>query len=154
MMTIKAFPRRVWLCAPVLAFAVSACQPVDETTPQASRADINTTQMHAPRTADGACWARDVFAYPYAAPDGTPRVVAAQIFETPCPELLTTDVLETLQRALQVRGYHSGPVTGQMDDATRAAIHQFQRNQGIDSAVLTADTARGLGLLPFHTEPL
>lgn len=153
-MTTKAFPRITLLCAPLLAFAVSACQPVDEAAPQVSRADTDAKQMYTPHTADGACWSRDVFAYPFTAPDGTPRPVEVQIFETPCPEILTTEVLETLQRALQVRGYHAGPINGQMDEATRAAVHQFQRNQGIDSAVLTADTARGLGLIPHAIAPL
>lgn len=153
-MMTRAFPRARWLCVPLLALSVSACQSVDDTTPQASRGQSDPTQAFAPRTADGACWSLDVFAYPATAPDGAPRPMEVQVFESPCPEVLTTEVIETLQRALQVRGYHAGPVNGQMDDATNAAVHQFQKSQGIDSAVLTADTARDLGLIPHRVAPL
>ncbi|SDW30430.1 peptidoglycan-binding domain-containing protein [Roseicitreum antarcticum] len=153
-MTMRYIPRATWLSVPLLALALSACQNVDANGPQASRADTATAPIDMTRTADGACWAGDVFAHPMTGPDGAPGPMEVQIFETPCPEMLTPEVVETLQRALQVRGYHAGPVSGQMDATTRAAVHAFQRSAGIDTAVLSADTARDLGLMPHRPEPL
>lgn len=68
-------------------------------------------------------------------------------FETPCPEVMTPAFVETLQRALAVRGFYAGPVTGQMDAATRAAVLQFQSSEGLPSGVLSLATARQLGLV-------
>jgi len=68
-------------------------------------------------------------------------------FETPCPADLTVEFVSTLQRALRARGILSAPVTGQMDSATRAAVQDLQRENGLDSAVLATDTARSLGLI-------
>lgn len=68
-------------------------------------------------------------------------------FETPCPEQLTEEFVSSLQRALAARGAYLGAITGQMDDATRAALRAFQRDPGPDSGVLSLKTARGLGLI-------
>lgn len=68
-------------------------------------------------------------------------------FETPCPEVMTPAFVETLQRALAVRGFYAGPVTGQMDVATRAAVLQLQTSEGLASGVLSLATARQLGLI-------
>jgi hypothetical protein len=68
-------------------------------------------------------------------------------FETPCPDVLTVEFVSTLQRALQARGTYGGAVTGQMDDATRDAVLTVQRANGLDSAVLSLETARSLGLI-------
>jgi hypothetical protein len=70
-------------------------------------------------------------------------------FRTPCPELLTPEFLASLQRALAARGLFSGAVTGTMDGATRAAVRAFQRPRGLDSAVLSLEAARALGLVAF-----
>lgn len=70
-------------------------------------------------------------------------------FETPCPEDLTPDFIASLQRALTVRGYYTGPVNGQADSATRSAVRAFQRDQGLDSAVLSVEAARQLGLVSY-----
>lgn len=39
-------------------------------------------------------------------------------FETLCEEELTSDFISSLQRALQVRQYFNGPITGRMDSRT------------------------------------
>lgn len=68
-------------------------------------------------------------------------------FEVPCPDVLSAEFIASLQRALNVRGYYNGPVNGEMDGATRGAVRQFQKPIGLDSAVLSMDTARALGLV-------
>ncbi|WP_240705206.1 peptidoglycan-binding domain-containing protein [Pacificoceanicola onchidii] len=96
------------------------------------------------------------------APDGTvlrppvyrkgpvPRIVRprAEIsFEAPCPEQMTPDFVASLQRALGARGYFAGNVTGQMDAPTAAALKRYQAERGLDSAQLSLETARALGLV-------
>jgi hypothetical protein len=68
-------------------------------------------------------------------------------FETLCPEDLTADFLSSLQRALAVRGFYSGTITGTLDRATRRAIRAYQKNEGLDSDVLSLAAARKLGLV-------
>lgn len=153
-MTIRSSSVRIRASVMLLALALAACQPVDGTSAQASRAASADAPTYLTRTADGACWAGDVFAQPMTGPDGAPGRKEVQIFEAPCPEMLTPEIIETLQRALQVRGFHTGAVNGRMDSTTRSAVHAYQRAQGIDTAVLSADTARDLGLMPHRPEPL
>jgi len=74
-------------------------------------------------------------------------------FETPCPDDLTPDFISSLQRALKARGAYSGPVTGRMDAATRAALRSWQKARGgPDSDKLSLETARGLGLVAVPRE--
>ncbi|MGC1506586.1 MAG: peptidoglycan-binding domain-containing protein [Sulfitobacter sp.] len=68
-------------------------------------------------------------------------------FETPCPDVLTPEFISSLQRALLARGGYSGTITGTLDAGTRTAIERFQREQGLESAVLSLGTARLLGLV-------
>lgn len=75
----------------------------------------------------------------------TPRVDSW--FETPCAEALTPDFIASLQRALAVRRYYEGPITGVLDKSTQAAIRAFQRTTGPDSGVLSLASARQLGLI-------
>lgn len=74
-------------------------------------------------------------------------------FETPCSEALTAEFNASLQRALAVRGFYLGTISGEMDAATRAAIQAFQRNDGLDSGVLSLATARKLGLIAVERTP-
>lgn len=72
------------------------------------------------------------------------------LFRTPCEDELTPDLIASLQRALSLRGDYIGPVSGQMDRATRQAIRRFQRRQhGLDSGLLSLEAARSLGLLAY-----
>lgn len=68
-------------------------------------------------------------------------------FETPCAEVWTAEFTGSLQRALQVRGLFYGPITGLSDARTRAAIRRFQKAGGLDSAILSLESARRLGLV-------
>ena len=79
---------------------------------------------------------------------------AVRWFETPCPDDLTPDVVATLQRALAVRGYYQGAISGQVDAATRAAVQSYQAQAGLDSPVLSLESARGLGLIATPLDQL
>ena len=70
-------------------------------------------------------------------------------FETPCPDEITPDFVAALQRALQVRGYYNGPVSGEVDAATQRAVRAFQRELGLNSPVLSIAAAKPLGLVAY-----
>ncbi len=74
-------------------------------------------------------------------------------FETPCEDVLTPEFVGSLQRALLARGAYSGPVSGTLDVETRAAVQAFQRQQGLNSPVLSVETARTLGLVAVDLSP-
>lgn len=124
----------------------------------------------------GACWAEtatpavfetvteQVLAMPERrAPDGT-LIFAATLrtethqtlederqsfwFQRPCDDVLTPDLIATLQRAPKARGAHMAAVTGILDAETKRAIRAWQRPRGIDSDVPALSTARALGLQP------
>lgn len=80
----------------------------------------------------------------------TPRI--DNWFETPCPNVLTPEFISSLQRALQARGGYGGGVSGIFDPATRDAVLRFQRQQGLESAVLALTTARTLGLVAVERQ--
>jgi len=68
-------------------------------------------------------------------------------FETPCPPRWTPDFIASIQRALKTRAIYTGPVSGDLDPATRAAIRNFQIARGLNSAILSTESARALGLV-------
>ena len=68
-------------------------------------------------------------------------------FRMPCPALVDPDFIGTLQRALKVRGFYRGAVSGAMDAATRRAVRNYQAPQGLDSGTLSLLAARQLGLI-------
>lgn len=76
------------------------------------------------------------------------------IFETPCPDALTPDLIATLQRALEARGVYRGPITGVMDLPTRRAVRRYQNANGLPSGLLSIQTARRLGLLATPRDQL
>jgi hypothetical protein len=58
-----------------------------------------------------------------------------------------TDRVSTAQQALARLNYYRGPVTGQLDDATRTALFQFQVDRGLrGTGNLDGRTAQALGL--------
>lgn len=129
----------------------------------------------AEHTDDGTCRARDVQPAIYEqimgevqvvqaeiAEDGTvlrppiyrkapvPRVVRERgeiTFEAPCPEQMTPEFIASVQRALAARGYFAGNVTGTLDAPTTAALRAYQSERGLNSAQLSLETARALGLV-------
>ena len=70
-------------------------------------------------------------------------------FQTPCPDALDTDFINTLQRALKARGLYDGEIDGTMGADIRKAIRRYQAAHGLDSDVLALDTARQLGLIAY-----
>lgn len=113
--------------------------------------------------AEGTCWARERVtagtestADQGADPAGMPELVrpkntvkAGQIirFPTPCPEVMDSEFIATLQRALQVRGYYPGQPSGQMDAATHNALRAYQAPRGLPSGTLSVGAAREMGLI-------
>nr|WP_319949198.1 peptidoglycan-binding domain-containing protein [uncultured Shimia sp.] len=74
-------------------------------------------------------------------------------FETPCQDVWTEEFTASVQRALKARGHFYGPISGQMDKRTRAAIRRFQEPQGLNSSILTLEAARQLGLVAVERDP-
>lgn len=75
-------------------------------------------------------------------------------FEVPCPDRMTTEFVASLQRALKVRGYYTGPITGRLDAPTGRATRDYQVARGDhDTPILTLASARALGLVA-HDQPI
>ncbi len=68
-------------------------------------------------------------------------------FEVPCQDKLTPEFISSLQRALTARGYYKGAISGRLDRRTRRAVRAFQAPSGLDSDILSVETARKLGLI-------
>ena len=68
-------------------------------------------------------------------------------FETPCPPRWTPEFIASIQRALSARGLYDGPASGTLDAATRRAIRSYQIDNGLNSAILSTESARKLGLV-------
>ena len=73
-------------------------------------------------------------------------------FETPCASVWTEDFTASVQRALKVRGHYFGAITARRDKRTRAAIRRYQKEQDLDSAILSMEAARQLGLIAVQRE--
>lgn len=74
--------------------------------------------------------------------------------EVLCDDQMTPELIANLQRALAVRGYYTGSVTGDYDAATQAAVKSYQNRQGMPSTVLSLATARDLGLVAVARDEL
>lgn len=74
-------------------------------------------------------------------------------FEAPCPEVWSAEFTASLQRALKARGAYFGTITGQQDRRTRAAVRRYQSAEGLDSAILSLESARRLGLIAVPRDP-
>ncbi|KIC50706.1 peptidoglycan-binding domain-containing protein [Tateyamaria sp. ANG-S1] len=68
-------------------------------------------------------------------------------YEVICEDDVTPDFIASVQRALEARGYYRGPITGEIDPATRAAIGRYQSAEGLESKALSIAAARKLGLV-------
>ncbi|WP_121634591.1 peptidoglycan-binding domain-containing protein [Tropicibacter alexandrii] len=166
--------------APLIAMASLAACAAPESVARADMAPSGPPPMAEPAR-DGKCYAHETIPAIYEhvmgevqvvqaeiAPDGTvlrppiyrrapvPRIVrprSEMTFEAPCPEQVTQDFVASLQRALGARGYFSGNVTGWLDAPTTAAIRRYQRDRGLESAQLSLETARALGLIAVELPP-
>lgn len=70
-------------------------------------------------------------------------------FETPCDSQMDAEFIATLQRALQARGYYRGPISGEINAATKRAVRKYQAAQGLDSGILSMAAARQLGIVAY-----
>lgn len=68
-------------------------------------------------------------------------------FETPCPPRWTPEFIASIQRALTARGLYAGTAHGTLDEETRKAIRTFQMEMGLNSTILSTESARELGLV-------
>lgn len=73
-------------------------------------------------------------------------------FQTPCPDEMTPEFVASLQRALALRGYYDGPITGEANRDTREAVRLFQMEQGLNSGVLSIAAAKRLGLVAYDRD--
>ncbi len=80
--------------------------------------------------------------------DGTGRW-----FERVCDADMSVEFIETLQRALSIRGYSRGDVTGMLDTSTLRGIRKYQREQGLNSETLALFAAQQLGLVAIELDP-
>lgn len=83
------------------------------------------------------------------------RIVRERVekwFETICPDAMSQTFTASLQRALSARGLYRGPVTGDFDARTRHAVRRYQKEQGLDSALLSVAAARQLGLVAIGAD--
>ncbi|MEM6376010.1 MAG: peptidoglycan-binding domain-containing protein, partial [Pseudomonadota bacterium] len=111
-------------------------QPLQEERPETCMAPL-------PPAAEAA----DAPASPIAPQETQTATEAARHFEILCPDLLTPDFVASVQRALAARGFFTGPVTGELDPESRAAIAAYQAEQGLESDALSLAAARRLGLV-------
>lgn len=166
------------IAASVVLGWLAACQSVGEDArfqePDVARGQAETPPWAAP----GTCWGKEVtpavletvteqviLQPPQIGSDGaviSPGIYKTETrqailrerketwFETPCEDVLTADFIASLQRALAARGVYHGAITGQMDRKTRATLRRYQEQVGLDSDILSLDTARDLGLVALQ----
>ncbi|MFU8883018.1 MAG: peptidoglycan-binding domain-containing protein [Rhodobacterales bacterium] len=167
-----------------LAFMVvtgfAACAPTPDT--RAAMGLVGSMQDTPPGALDGTCWGKivspalietvteqrlleparltpqgEVATAAIYRTETSQRIVTERSvmwFETPCPADMTPDVIATLQRALAVRAFYTGPVTGQIDAATSEAVGRYQASTGLQSRVLSLSAARALGVLAVPLDAL
>lgn len=174
--------RNLWL-GPVLGL-LAACQggPIVDVD-RLLESEVLRTHVDGPPGAEpGTCWGRDVTpAMVETATDHTmiqpPEIDASGIvrvpaiyrteqvqrivrereeiwFRAPCNDELSAENIENLQRALQARGLYDGPISGQLNMATRRAVRAFQQPQGLDSGLLSLRAGRQLGIIAYDPEDL
>ena len=138
---------KAFVTALVFGLALTALiAPAQAQTADVGRSTLQPAHAQLAPHAARACWAR------YSTSGAQPRngMIEETAFRVPCPEVMTTDFIATLQRALAARGQYDGPITGRADPATRRAVQGFQKSHGFDSPILTLDTAQKLGLVPVN----
>ncbi len=159
----------------LLVAGIAGCETATPATPRPEPGVLEATRNGPAGAAEGSCWGRTVSPAvietvteqvevtpakmnadgsiakpPVYKTETRQEIVRARVdnwFETPCPDVLTSEFNSTLQRALQARGFYAGPITGEMDRATRLAVRRYQAKQGPNSEVLSLTTARALGLV-------
>ncbi|MFW2588289.1 peptidoglycan-binding domain-containing protein [Sagittula sp. SSi028] len=135
----------VRIAPPVIALSNGRCQAREETPAVYEHVMGEVRVIQAEIADDGTVITPAVYRR---AP--VPKIVRERseiIFDAVCGHQMTPEFLSSLQRALAARDYFHGNVTGMIDAPTAAAIRKYQRERGLDSAQLSLDTARMLGLI-------
>ena len=86
----------------------------------------------------------------YVSPSGEPRAVADDLlFPNGSANKYGQQLYAYLDKAkaLGARGIYQGAVTGELDRTTREAIRSFQLKRGLNSTILSTESARLLGLV-------
>lgn len=176
------FGRVAVLCAGLLAACSQQAGPVPEVTRSTGTALITDPDERPADAKPGSCYGKDVTPATIEvvtedkllepaklAPDGAvikpavyettkvQKIVAQReefFFEVPCPPLLDEDFVATLQRALKARGFYRGLINGRMTDATRRAIRAYQVPRGLNTDILTLQSALDLGLVAYGRDGL
>ncbi len=68
-------------------------------------------------------------------------------FEAVCPSVMSEEFLSSLQRALAAREIYQSGINGRHTQATKTAIKAYQTQSGLESEILSIETARQLGLV-------
>ena len=177
-MTQPLPPRTARRCAALLltVAALTGCETAAPATPRPEPGVLEATRNGPAGAPEGSCWGRTVSPAVIETvteqvevtpakmnPDGSiakppvyktetrQEIVRARVdnwFETPCPDVLTPEFNSSLQRALEARGFYAGPITGEMDAATRQAVRRYQARQGPNSEVLSCGGAASGRLNP------
>ncbi len=66
--------------------------------------------------------------------------------EVVCSSDVTTDLVRSVQAALKAKGYNPGPVDNVMGAATKSALVQYQKDNGLPVGNLDFETLRSLGI--------
>lgn len=169
---------RVVIMLAGMAAGLSACAEKGVFVDSISEPELSVSQEKAPPNArEGSCWGRDetpaviqtttektlvepeeIDALGTITKPAVYRIETRQEitrkrdeiwFETPCAETIGEDFIVNLQRALNVRGYYSGPINGAMDSTTRQAVRKYQEVQGLNSSIISLEAAQQLGLSNF-----
>lgn len=173
---------RAHLAALSLAVLAAGCAPLPgpDVTKLINPTVITATEMSPPADMPGVCWGHipgpqiteivsDIIVATPAVIDEFGRETSPAIyrkvtrpktfnegdgrwFTRTCDAAMTPEFIMTLQRALKVRGYYRGPVTGEMDHRTRRAIQAYQTPKGLDSAILSQSAAQQLGLIAVELD--
>ena len=64
-----------------------------------------------------------------------------------CDVNTTPDVVRRLQTALKGAGHYGGPIDGIIGSQTRGGIKSYQAAQGVNSDILTIESATKLGII-------
>jgi peptidoglycan hydrolase-like protein with peptidoglycan-binding domain len=76
---------------------------------------------------------------------GTPGTTGEQRPEQ--PELLSKDNVKLVQERLKAEGVYAGPLDGELNEQTKAALRQYQEKQGIPvSGAVDEETVKQLQL--------
>ncbi len=174
---------RIPSLAPAFAVLLTGCQPgtLPDVTRLIEPSVIEASDMTPPSSEPGVCWGHEpgpqvteivsqtvmVEEAKYDAngkeisPAIFRKVAAPKVindgngrwFERVCDAQATPDLVMTLQRALAARGHYRGADSGVLDAPTRRAVRMYQREQGLDSGILSLSAAQQLGLIAVELTP-